>query len=66
MTSENPQVGLFNWRSTTAHSSPPDATPPGSNPLLQIDRDKRYDVYCTSAGEERVTEDVRFVGTVTG
>ena len=30
-------------------------------PILQIDLSKRYDVYCSTAGDERLYEDVKFV-----
>jgi hypothetical protein len=31
-------------------------------PIAQIDGDKRYDVYCALPGEDRLYENVRFVG----
>lgn len=42
---------------------PPTRRPrPGALPLTPLDTAKWYDVYCTVAGEERVYEEVRFVG----
>jgi|SRR5262245_3650147 len=35
--------------------------PEGPIPTAHIDVSKRYDVYCSSYGEERVYEDIRFV-----
>ena len=42
---------------------PEGAPGPGSAiPVAQVDLNKRYDVYCAVSGEERLYEDVRFVG----
>jgi hypothetical protein len=54
-------MGLFSARNPSSPSPTPDGAPGDSIPLLPIDRGKRYDVYCSVAGEERVYEDVRFV-----
>lgn len=53
-------MGLFNSR----RASPPRSTAESANqtPVSQIDFHKRYDVYCSTGCEERVYEDVRFVG----
>jgi len=54
-------MGLFSYHNDSSPPPSKRATEDGSIPLLQIDRDKRYDVYCSVAGEERLYEDVRFV-----
>ena len=53
-------MGLFNSR----RLSPPAAGtgPPATIPLSQIDLTKRYDVYTSVSGEERLYEDVLFLG----
>jgi hypothetical protein len=58
---------FWRLRSPRQASAPPTATGPSGNPLpvAQVDTAKRYDVYCALAGEERVYEDVRFVGVRT-
>jgi hypothetical protein len=55
------QMGLF--RSGRPVANPPAAADLANRiPLAQIDMHKRYDVYCTVPGEERLYENVRFVG----
>lgn len=54
-------MGLFGSRQP-APTPPASADSDNRIPLAQFDMDKRYDVYCSAAGEERLYEDVRFVG----
>ena len=51
-------MGLFNFRRSEA---PRHAEPTGQIPITQVDLTKRYDVYCTDLGHDRLYEDVRFV-----
>jgi hypothetical protein len=55
-------MGLFNFR-RRSRGPTPDASSGAGDPLpwLPIDLNKRYDVYYSVWGEERVYEDVRFV-----
>lgn len=53
-------MGLFNSRQPSA--SPSHREPKDQIPINQIDRAKRYDVYCFCSGHDRLYEDVRFVG----
>lgn len=57
-------MGLFGW----GQSGPTPPVPPvvaSGLPVAPFDFTKRYDVYCTCGVEERVYENVRFVGTRT-
>jgi hypothetical protein len=54
-------VGLFNFHNKRRRFPPPRGSEEEGLALLHIDQGKRYDVYCSVAGEERVYEDVRFV-----
>ena len=48
--------------SSRPHVPEPPPKPGSAIPVVPVDLDKRYDVYCTVSGEERLYEDVRFVG----
>ena len=50
-------MGLF----TPPPPKPVPPPPPAAIPVLPVDVNKRYDVYCSVSGEERVYDDVRFV-----
>jgi hypothetical protein len=54
-------MGLFNSR---AKAATPSAGPEPADriPISQIDLTKRYDVYCSDLGHDRLYENVRFVG----
>jgi hypothetical protein len=52
-------MGLFGHRGP--QPSPPPADSPDLIPITHIDLTKRYDVYCTVTGEERLYENVKFV-----
>ena len=52
-------MGLFNTRKSD--SLPPRQPPAPVIPVLPYDLSKRYDVYCSVVGEERVYENIRFV-----
>ncbi|OWK36733.1 hypothetical protein [Fimbriiglobus ruber] len=54
-------MGLFGSRQPAP--TPPTAVEQANHiPVSQFDTEKRYDVYCLATGEERLYEDVRFVG----
>ena len=53
-------MGLFSFRKPTPVVIPP--VPPSPMPVLQVDLSKRYDIYIMMAQEERVFENVRFLG----
>jgi hypothetical protein len=57
-TEKGGRMGLFNSRRPEA-SHP--VEPTSQIPVTQIDLSKRYDVYCTDVGHDRVYENVRFV-----
>src|SRR3954447_2581589 len=52
-------MGLFNSRRPPLPPPPPAA---GPIPVLPVDVTKRYDVYCSDVGHDRLYEAVRFVG----
>ncbi len=52
-------MGLFSMGRSPL---PPAPIPPNDFPICQIDLTKRYDIYCTLTGEERLYENVRFLG----
>src|SRR5262249_43302482 len=52
-------MGLFNSRRSEA---PRQTEPTGKIPISQVDLSKRYDVYYTDIGHDRLYENVRFVG----
>lgn len=54
------RMGLFNSRQPKA--SPTHVEPASQIPVAQIDLSKRYDVYCTDVGCDRLYENVSFVG----
>ncbi len=54
-------MGLFNSR-RPAPAVPVAVRPAESIPIASIDGDKRFDVYCSIPGQERLYENVRFVG----
>lgn len=51
-------MGLFNSRQP---SSPPLPGLGDPIPIAPVDLSKRYDVYCSEVGHDRLYEDVRFV-----
>jgi len=53
-------MGWFGSRPPQA-APRPTAPPPSQIPILPVDLSKRYDVYCSEAGHDRLYEDVRFV-----
>ncbi len=55
--------GLFGVRDTQPPGS--DQVPMTGIPVAQVDLGKRYDVYYEAANEERLYEDVRFLGVRT-
>jgi len=54
-------MGLFNSRAKASTPSA-GAEPADRIPISQIDLSKRYDVYCSDVGHDRLYENVRFVG----
>ena len=52
-------MGWFNSRRPEA---PRPVEPKCQIPISQVDLSKRYDVYCTNLGHDRLYENVRFVG----
>jgi hypothetical protein len=54
-------MGLFGQQQP-APAPPATAEQSGRVPVSQFDTEKRYDVYCAVSSEERLYEDVRFVG----
>ena len=54
-------MSLFNRQSGSGRSEEPDDT----IPINVIDLSKRYDLYCTTQREERLYEDMKFVGVRT-
>jgi hypothetical protein len=52
-------MGLFNSRRPTVAEQR--VEPSDQIPIMPIDLSKRYDVYCTELGHDRLYEDVRFV-----
>src|SRR5262245_36672082 len=53
-------MGLFNSRRPSTPQ--PHSGPAGQIPISPVDLSKRYDVYCSDFGHDRLYEDVRFVG----
>jgi hypothetical protein len=53
-------MGLF--RTRKAVTPTPRRESPPQIPVAPVDLSKRYDVYCTDVGHDRLYEDVRFVG----
>lgn len=53
---------LFGPRRPPPPPAPRAAPAPGPLPVGPVDATKRYDVYCSLAGEDRLYEDIRFVG----
>jgi hypothetical protein len=53
-------MGLFNSRRPGPQEPRPE--PASQIPVAPLDLSKRYDVYCSVAGEERLYEDGRFLG----
>src|SRR5262245_11808007 len=51
-------MGLFNSRQP---KPPPRPEPADPIPVVPVDLAKRYDVYCSDVGHDRVYENVRFV-----
>lgn len=59
-------MGLFDFfKLPAAPAYVPPPRMPGSLPVANVDLNKRYDIYCTVAYEERVYENVRIVGART-
>jgi hypothetical protein len=52
----------MSWFNTRSPQGPNPEQPPPSMPIAHFDASKRYDVYCSVGGEDRVYENVRFVG----
>jgi hypothetical protein len=52
----------MSWFSARLPQAPQPEKSPSPVPVAYFDLSKRYDVYCYVAGEDRVYEDVRFVG----
>jgi hypothetical protein len=55
-------MGLFSSRRPQVPDLVPGVASQAAIPVGPVDLDKRYDVYCSAHGEERVYEDVRFLG----
>src|SRR5262245_35541697 len=56
-------MGLFGNR--TQQPSPPRSESVDQIPITNIDLTKRYDIYCSVMGEERLYENMRFVAVRT-